>query len=139
MAPSNPLSYWERVGDSFYRKVPVYDAIFDEDVELENYIVAGAPYGGAIGMAVCVYGCCHQYTDATTALYRDESKLYRFQGAQTTKSSIDVYSCSGKHINRINVGPGLSWLFILLLNDNMLSGNTVLYEASAGPIRKNSW
>ena len=50
MAPSNPLAYWERVGDSFYRKVPVYDAIFDEDVELENYIVAGAPYGGAIGM-----------------------------------------------------------------------------------------
>ena len=41
-----------------------------------------------------------------TALYRDESKLYKFQGAQTTKSSIDIYSCSGKHINRINVGPG---------------------------------
>jgi hypothetical protein len=50
MAPSNPLANWEKVGDSFYRKIPVYDAIFDEDVELENYIVAGAPYGGAIGM-----------------------------------------------------------------------------------------
>ena len=48
MAP-NPLANWERVGDSFYRKIPVYDAIFDEDVELENYIVVGAPYGGAIG------------------------------------------------------------------------------------------
>lgn len=53
MAPSNPLANWERVGDSFYRKVPVYDAIFDEDAELENYIVAGAPYGGAIGK-LCV-------------------------------------------------------------------------------------
>lgn len=52
MAPSNPLANWEKVGDSFYRKIPVYDAIFDEDVELENYIVAGAPYGGAIGMAL---------------------------------------------------------------------------------------
>lgn len=49
MAPSNPLANWEKLGDSFYRKVPVYDAVFDEEVELENYIVAGAPYGGAIG------------------------------------------------------------------------------------------
>lgn len=49
MAPPNPLAHWDRVGDSFYRKVPVYDVIFDEDVELENYIIAGAPYGGALG------------------------------------------------------------------------------------------
>lgn len=49
MAPSNPLADWEKVGDQFYRKIRVYDAIFDEDLELENYIVAGAPYGGAIG------------------------------------------------------------------------------------------
>lgn len=51
MAPSNPLANWERVGDRFYRKVRVYDAVFDDDIELENYIVAGAPYGGALGMA----------------------------------------------------------------------------------------
>lgn len=37
------------------------------------------------------------------ALYRDESKLYRYRDAQTTKSSIDIYSCSGRHINRVNV------------------------------------
>jgi hypothetical protein len=49
MAPLNPLADWERVGDHFYRKSRVYDAVFGEDVELENYIVAGAPYGGAIG------------------------------------------------------------------------------------------
>lgn len=53
MAPVNPLANWEKVGDSFYRKIRVYDAIFDDDVELENYLVAGAPYGGAIGMSVC--------------------------------------------------------------------------------------
>jgi len=57
MAPSNPLADWERVGDRFYRKVRVYDAIFDEDLELENFIVAGAPYGGAIGMAEEVHLC----------------------------------------------------------------------------------
>lgn len=47
--PPNPLANWEKLGDSFYRKIAVYDAIFEDDVELENYIVAGAPYGGAIG------------------------------------------------------------------------------------------
>ncbi|EAW13214.1 tethering complex subunit VPS16 [Aspergillus clavatus NRRL 1] len=95
MAPPNPLANWERLGDSFYRKVTVYDAIFDEDVDLDNYIVAGAPYGGAI------------------ALHRDESKPYRFRDAHTARSSIDIYSCSGKPINRINwehgTIRGLGW------------------------------
>lgn len=63
MAPSNPLANWERLGDSFYRKVPIYDAIFDEDIELENYIIAGAPYGGAIGkdMSCCREPRLHNY------------------------------------------------------------------------------
>ncbi|KAF7118876.1 hypothetical protein CNMCM5793_008508 [Aspergillus hiratsukae] len=95
MAPSNPIANWERLGDSFYRKVTVYDAIFDEDEDLDNYIVAGAPYGGAI------------------ALHRDESKPYRFRDAHTARSSIDIYSSSGKHINRINwehgTIRGLGW------------------------------
>ena len=49
MAPSNPRANWEKVGDQFYRKIRIYDAVFDEDLELENFIIAGAPYGGAIG------------------------------------------------------------------------------------------
>jgi hypothetical protein len=49
MTSSNPIAGWEKVGDQFYRKVQLYDAVFDEDLELENYIVAGAPYGGALG------------------------------------------------------------------------------------------
>ncbi|KAJ5881044.1 uncharacterized protein N7473_012097 [Penicillium subrubescens] len=95
MAPSNPLANWEKVGDSFYRRIPVYDAVFDEDVELENYIVAGAPYGGAI------------------ALYRDESKPFQLRDSQASRSGIDIYSCSGKQINRINWEQatirGLGW------------------------------
>ncbi len=47
---SSSTSDWERVGDRFYRKVKLYEAVFDQDLELENYVVAGAPYGGAIGM-----------------------------------------------------------------------------------------
>ncbi|KAJ5243033.1 Vps16 N-terminal [Penicillium citrinum] len=95
MAPSNPLANWEKVGDSFYRKTSVYDAVFDEDVELENYIVAGAPYGGAI------------------AIYRDENKPFRLRDTQALRSGIDIYSCSGKLINQINWDQatirGLGW------------------------------
>ena len=40
---------WERVGDRFYRKTQLYTAVFDQDLDLDNYIVAGAPYGGAVG------------------------------------------------------------------------------------------
>ncbi|KAJ5397386.1 hypothetical protein N7509_005499 [Penicillium cosmopolitanum] len=95
MAPSNPLANWEKLGDSFYRKIPIYDAVFDEEVELENYIVAGAPYGGAI------------------ALYRDDNKPFRLRDSQALRSGIDIYSCSGKLINQINWDQttirGLGW------------------------------
>jgi len=46
---SNPTAEWERVGDRFYRKTKLYDAVFDQDLELENYVIAGAPCAGAIG------------------------------------------------------------------------------------------
>ncbi|OGE58308.1 hypothetical protein PENARI_c001G02310 [Penicillium arizonense] len=95
MAPSNPLANWEKIGDSFYRKIAVYDAIFEEDVELENYIAAGAPYGGAI------------------AIYRDESKPFRLRDSQSSRSTIDIYSSSGQQISRINWEQatirGLGW------------------------------
>lgn len=46
---SNPTVEWERVGDRFYRKIKLYDDVFDPDLELENYMIAGAPYAGALG------------------------------------------------------------------------------------------
>lgn len=49
MAPPNPRADWERLGDRFYRKVRIYDGVFDEDLELENYVIAAAPYAGALG------------------------------------------------------------------------------------------
>ncbi|KAI4132895.1 MAG: hypothetical protein LQ347_002386 [Umbilicaria vellea] len=85
---ASPTADWERVGDRYYRKVKLYDAVFDQDLELENYIIAGAPYGGAI------------------ALYRDEEKLHAYRGTQAAKSSIDIYSCAGKLIRRINWDKG---------------------------------
>lgn len=46
---ANPTADWEKVGDRFYRKTQLYTAVFDQDLELENYILTGAVYGGAIG------------------------------------------------------------------------------------------
>lgn len=51
MAPSNPRADWERLGDQFFQKVRIYDGVFDEDLELENYVIAAAPYAGALGKA----------------------------------------------------------------------------------------
>ena len=47
---ASPTAGWEKVGDSLYRKIKLYDAIFDADLELENHLIAGAPCAGAIGM-----------------------------------------------------------------------------------------
>jgi hypothetical protein len=46
---SKPTANWEKVGDKFYRKTQLYTAVFDQDLELENYNVVGAPYSGAVG------------------------------------------------------------------------------------------
>lgn len=46
---SIPTADWEKVGDRFYRKIKLYDAVFEQDIELERFVIAGAPYGGAIG------------------------------------------------------------------------------------------
>jgi hypothetical protein len=49
MEVPHPTAGWEQVGERFYRKIPLYTAIFDQELDLDNYLVAGAPYGGAIG------------------------------------------------------------------------------------------
>lgn len=49
MESTHPTAGWEKVGDRFYRKTQLYTAVFDLDLELDNYFVAGAPYGGAVG------------------------------------------------------------------------------------------
>lgn len=65
---SNPTADWERVGDRYYRKIKLYDAVFDQDLELENYIIAGAPYSGAIGEHIhsntsLLSDCTQHYTE----------------------------------------------------------------------------
>ncbi|KAF2486194.1 Vps16, N-terminal region-domain-containing protein [Neohortaea acidophila] len=85
---SKATADWKRVGDRFYRKTQLYTSIFDPDIELENYKVAGAPLSGAV------------------ALYRDESKFFAYRGSHTDTSSIDIYSCAGKLIRQIQWDRG---------------------------------
>lgn len=47
----HPRADWETVGDKWFRKTQNYTAVFDQDLDLDNYIVVGAPYAGAIGMS----------------------------------------------------------------------------------------
>lgn len=44
-----PTDDWRKVGDRFYRQTQLYTSVFDPDLELENYVVTGAPYSGAVG------------------------------------------------------------------------------------------
>ena len=37
------------------------------------------------------------------ALYRDEDKLHAYRAVQGSKASVDIYSCAGNLIRRINV------------------------------------
>ncbi|KAI2471470.1 vacuolar protein sorting-associated protein 16 [Annulohypoxylon bovei var. microspora] len=83
MEATHPTAGWEKVGDRFYRKTQLYTAIFDQDLDLDNYIVAGAPYGGAI--AIC----------------RDDTKIVSYQPSKSSKPSIDIYSCAGKLLKSI--------------------------------------
>ncbi|PQE23731.1 vacuolar sorting vps16 protein [Rutstroemia sp. NJR-2017a WRK4] len=118
---TSPTAEWQKVGDKFYRKIQLYTAVFDQDLELENYVVTGCSYGGAIGVLKLPYFAlpCHVSPFASIqlgysssratlqlSLYRDEAKLQTFRGSQAHKASIDIYSCAGKLIKRINWDQG---------------------------------
>ncbi|KAF1921331.1 Vps16, N-terminal region-domain-containing protein [Ampelomyces quisqualis] len=85
---SKPTANWEKVGDKFYRKVPLYTAVLDQDLELDKYKVVGAPYSGAV------------------AVFRDEDKLHTYRGPGASKSSIDLYSCAGTLMRSITWDKG---------------------------------
>lgn len=95
MTLANPRAGWEKIGTEFYRKITLYTSTFDKDLDLENYHCVGAPFSGAL------------------ALWRDTSKVTRYRTGASNKTSIDIYSCSGKLISKLNweKGPikGLGW------------------------------
>lgn len=70
---------WERVGDRWFRKTQQYTQVFDAALDLDAYVVAAAPYAGAL------------------ALWRDETKLLAaLPPARAARPAIDVYSLAGK-------------------------------------------
>lgn len=86
---------WERVGDNWFRKTEQYTAVFDQDLDLDGFVVTGAPYGGAI------------------ALWRDDSKIQIRQAGQAPKPTIELYSLAGKKLRSIawdsGAIKGLGW------------------------------
>ncbi|KAK1237919.1 hypothetical protein MKX08_002498 [Trichoderma sp. CBMAI-0020] len=86
---------WERVGDKWFRKTEQYTAVFGQDLDLDGYIVTGAPYGGAL------------------ALWRDDTKLQAHKTGQSTKPAIEIYSLAGKKLRNIawdsGAIKGLGW------------------------------
>jgi vacuolar protein sorting-associated protein 16 len=88
MTLTNPRVGWEKIDNQYYRKIILYEQVFDPDLELENYIIAGAPYSGAL------------------ALYRNETKIARYRVGASTQSTIDIYSSAGKLISNINWDKG---------------------------------
>lgn len=86
---ANPTADWEQVGDRFYRRIQLYTAVFDQDLELENYVVAGAPYGGAIGML------------SRTFLVSLRSGLNRFPCSQSVLQVFCLQASSGKIIQSL--------------------------------------
>ncbi len=118
MDTAHPTTGWEQVGDRFYRRLQLYTAVFDQDLDLDNYTVAGAPYGGAIGTKKAPW----QYLLiawwltlfwTSTALYRDEDKIVAHRPHQSSKPSIDIYSSAGRLLRSIawdkGSVKGLGW------------------------------
>jgi vacuolar protein sorting-associated protein 16 len=49
----HPRAEWECVDDRWFRKTQLYTEIFDKALDLDDYVVTGAPYAGALGMTGC--------------------------------------------------------------------------------------
>lgn len=49
MTTDSATAGWEQVEDKYYRKILLYSTLWGADFDLSDYIVAGAPYGGALG------------------------------------------------------------------------------------------
>lgn len=127
---------WESVGDRWFRKTQQYTAVFDQDLDLDNYIVTGAPYAGALGKSFELKSfiilefvriwlvsrlsltlmITHRELNTLTlfsALWRDDTKLLAYQPGRTSKPAIDIYSLAGKKIRSIpwdkGAIKGLGW------------------------------
>ena len=79
-------------------------------------------------------GAPESKADIFSALYRDEDKLHTYRGTQASKSGIDIYSCAGKLLRRINVSDEYSRRRALnVAVTDLYSGIKVQYVGWDGP------
>ncbi|XP_049939915.1 vacuolar protein sorting-associated protein 16 homolog isoform X2 [Schistocerca serialis cubense] len=73
--------------DKYYRKFEIYSMDWHHEINLDNVLLAAAPYGGPV------------------AVVRDRKKIVKVQGS--TKPIISIYTAAGKLISSImwNSGP----------------------------------
>lgn len=74
---------WEPVGERWFRKTEHYSNLFDDDLDLNHFLLVGAPYGGAL------------------ALWRDQGQLRIVQPGSWTKPAIDIYSLAGRKLRSL--------------------------------------
>ncbi|PHH49100.1 putative vacuolar protein sorting-associated protein 16 -like protein [Ceratocystis fimbriata CBS 114723] len=114
MDAAQPRTNWERLGDKWYRKIQLYTEVFDQDLNLDNYVIAAASYGGSL------------------ALWKDDTKLIAYQAGKSSKHSIDIYSYAGKPLRQIpwdnGTIKGLGWSEDELLLVVMPEGTVRCYD-----------
>lgn len=133
---SKPTADWERVGDRFYRKIQLYTSIFDQDIELENYQVVGAPFSGAVGRHVND-ACVMELTRASSISRREQdTELQSFAGHEIYHRCIQLrreadtpHSCEQDHETGHRAAQD---------TENMNSGTKALSKAWDGP-KMRSW
>ncbi|KAG4306374.1 hypothetical protein PORY_000362 [Pneumocystis oryctolagi] len=91
----HPTEKWVQLSqEKFYQKIELSTMLW-KDIQLSEYISAGALHGGAI------------------ALVRDDKVVHKYLGPENTKSSIWIYSSYGAFIHKIywDIGKikGLGW------------------------------
>lgn len=48
----HPTAEWESVDGKWFRKTQLYTEVFEQDRDLDNFIVVGAPFAGALGKGI---------------------------------------------------------------------------------------
>jgi vacuolar protein sorting-associated protein 16 len=75
---------WNALGEVLYRKWHVYDMGWGEKMQIDDYIVCGAPFGGPL------------------ATIRDDKRL-QYLPSDGTKTKIRIYTSSGRKIAEVSV------------------------------------
>ncbi len=78
------MSYgdWNVLGEVFYRKWHVYDTAWGPDINLDEYLICGAPFGGPI------------------AMIRDDRKLVALSG-DNAKPKLRIFTTAGQKIAEV--------------------------------------